>query len=67
MSGRELAQRLLAEKADLKVNYSSGYSADVICKDSLLVEGVNFLQKPYQAAQLAKAVQDCIGSRRSDS
>ena len=60
VSGRELAIKLLAEKPDLKVIYSSGYSLAVVGTDMVLQEGLNFLQKPYHPRKLAQAVRDCL-------
>ncbi len=60
VSGRDLAERVLAEKPRLKVIYSSGYSMDVVGKEFLFKEGVNFLQKPYQPRTLAQMVRECL-------
>jgi two-component system, cell cycle sensor histidine kinase and response regulator CckA len=60
ISGRELAERLLAAKPNLKVIYSSGYSLAVVGTDMVLQEGINFLQKPYHPRKLAQAVRDCL-------
>ena len=62
MNGRELGELLLAEKPDLRVIYSSGYSAEMFAKDSVLKRGLNFLQKPYHPSALAKIVRDCLDS-----
>jgi CheY-like chemotaxis protein len=56
LTGFELAGRLLAEKPGLKIIYTSGYSVDLADKRLTLVEGVNFLQKPYTSHRLAEAV-----------
>lgn len=63
LSGRLLAERLLAKKPSLKVIYSSGYSIDLFSKDFVLREGFNFLAKPYHPAILAKAVRDCLDGK----
>ena len=47
MSGKDLAQHILRENPALKVIYMSGYSADVVGRDSPIKEGVNFLTKPF--------------------
>jgi PAS domain S-box-containing protein len=60
LGGRELAQKLLADKPALKVIYSSGYSLAVVGTDMVLQEGLNFLQKPYHPRKLAQAVRDCL-------
>jgi CheY-like chemotaxis protein len=62
MNGRELGEILLAEKPGLRIIYSSGYSAEMFAKDSVLKRGLNFLQKPYHPSALAKIVRDCLDS-----
>ncbi|HMJ66335.1 MAG TPA: PAS domain S-box protein, partial [Candidatus Binatia bacterium] len=59
ISGRELAQELKRRKPDLKVIYTSGYSADVMGEDPELRD-VKFLQKPYPPPQLARTVRECL-------
>jgi two-component system cell cycle sensor histidine kinase/response regulator CckA len=56
ITGRELAEQLLAEKPELKVVYASGYNLDMIKKDLVLEEGVNFVQKPYEVQKLLQIV-----------
>jgi PAS domain S-box-containing protein len=60
INGRELAEELWKERPNLKVIFSSGYSADVIGKEFTLKEGSIHLQKPYQPKALAKVVRDCL-------
>jgi PAS domain S-box-containing protein len=60
MSGRELAARLQAEEPRLEVIFTSGYSADVAGKDFVLIEGANFLQKPYPPQRLVRIVRACL-------
>jgi CheY-like chemotaxis protein len=60
ISGRELAKKILSDKPQLKVIYSSGYSLAVVGTDMVLQEGLNFLQKPYAPRKLAQAVRDCL-------
>jgi CheY-like chemotaxis protein len=57
MSGKELAERIRTEKADLKVVFTSGYSLNVLGEDSQLAAGFSLLQKPYNAEALAKTVR----------
>jgi CheY-like chemotaxis protein len=66
MSGAQLAEQLKAKQPALKVIYTSGYSADLMSDDiGELVEGVNFLQKPYRPHLLAQTVRHCLdGSAR---
>jgi len=59
MNGRELADKLKKLKANLKIIYTSGYSAEVTGSD-LGQRNIRFLQKPYPPPQLAKAVRECL-------
>lgn len=62
MTGRELAERVKAQKPNVKVIYTSGYSVETIGKDFSFKRGLNFLQKPYHPLALAKVVRDCLDS-----
>ncbi|MGB7769061.1 MAG: ATP-binding protein [Verrucomicrobiia bacterium] len=57
MTGRELADRLLRDKPQMHVIYSSGYSMDLFDSGMNLIEGVNCLLKPYDATTLARVVK----------
>jgi DNA-binding NtrC family response regulator len=65
MNGRELAEKIWAEQPDLKVIFTSGYSADIVGKDFKLEPEVNFLQKPYQLQTLATTVRRCLDSKQN--
>jgi len=59
ISGNDLAAKLRKDKPGLKVIYTSGYSSELMEKDS----GSNdttFLAKPYLPLQLAQAVRKCL-------
>ncbi len=60
LTGVELAGRLLQDAPGLKVLFASGYVAQIASQDFLLVEGVNFLTKPFEAHTLAKTVRNCL-------
>jgi len=62
VSGRELAEKVLAERPELKIIYSSGYSLDIISPGFSLKEGVNYLQKPYHPETLARTVRSRLDS-----
>jgi PAS domain S-box-containing protein len=57
MTGKDLGQRLVQENPQLKVIYTSGYSAEVVGRDFPLAEGVNFLNKPFQTQNLAQTIR----------
>jgi FixJ family two-component response regulator len=65
MNGRELAETFWREQPNLKVIFTSGYSADIVGKDFKLEPEVNFLQKPYQPQTLALTVRRCLDGKRS--
>jgi len=60
MTGRDLAEKLQAERPAIKVLYSSGYSPDVVGGYFKLPENSFFLAKPYHPPKLAQAVRDCL-------
>jgi two-component system, cell cycle sensor histidine kinase and response regulator CckA len=60
VSGRELAEKLQQDDPQLKVVYTSGYSPGMAGKDLALLEGFNFLPKPYPPSRLAEVVRDCL-------
>jgi PAS domain S-box-containing protein len=58
--GGELAERLKARSPGLKVIYTSGYSPGMAGNDLSLLEGRNFLPKPYTIGKLAQFVRECL-------
>jgi len=58
--GRELAERLVQRRPDLKVIYTSGYSPGMAGQDSSLLEGGNFLPKPYPISAIVRLVRECL-------
>jgi len=63
MTGRDLVERIRAERPDLKAIYTSGYSSDIVGKDFVLHEGVNYLQKPFLPQVVARAVRKCLDGK----
>lgn len=60
--GSELAERLSSQSPQLRVIYTSGYSPGMAGKDASLLEGGNFLPKPYSIGKLAQFVRRCLDS-----
>ena len=60
LNGRELADRLWADKPDLKVIFSSGYGADALGKNFKLDPKLNYLQKPYLPQTLSRVIRRCL-------
>jgi nitrogen-specific signal transduction histidine kinase/ActR/RegA family two-component response regulator len=66
VSGHELAALVLADKPALRVIYSSGYGVEVVGPGFELVEGANYLQKPYHPENLAHVVRKRLDSDQSN-
>jgi PAS domain S-box-containing protein len=60
MSGRELASRILALRPEIRVLFSSGYTADAFADDDNFSGGINFLPKPYSPSTLAAAIRNVL-------
>ncbi len=63
MSGRVLAERIMSLRPSLRVLFMSGYTDDAIVRHGLLDEKLNFLQKPFDSATVARKVRDVLDSR----
>jgi two-component system, cell cycle sensor histidine kinase and response regulator CckA len=60
MNGRVLAQEVSKTRPTVKVVYMSGYTDDAIVRHGVLNAGVNFLAKPFAAADLARKVREVL-------
>jgi PAS domain S-box-containing protein len=60
LGGADLAKALTELRPGLRVLYSSGYTDNAIADHGVLEEGVNFLQKPYTASDLASRVREVL-------
>jgi CheY-like chemotaxis protein len=60
MSGRELANQLMATHPDMKVLYMSGYTDNAIAHHGILEEGMNYIQKPFTMDGLARKVREVL-------
>ena len=64
MSGREVADRLLHTRPDLKVLFMSGYTDSAIVHHGVLDPGTPFLHKPFTPDALARKVRDVLDQPR---
>ncbi len=60
MSGRELAERLLRVRPEMKVLYMSGYTDDAAVRDGIFYSTIAFIQKPITPQSLARKVRDAL-------
>jgi CheY-like chemotaxis protein len=65
LSGRQLADRLLAERPDLPVLFITGYSPDIVRKVLKLDDPATLLRKPFGARELAEAVRRVLDRGRA--
>ncbi len=63
VSGGQLAAHLMEKQPGLKVLYTSGYSTELIDNADRLIEGENFLPKPFNIPRLISAVERCLESK----
>lgn len=62
MNGRELAAKLKLIKPEIKVLYMSGYTANIIARQGVLIPEVVFIEKPFSIKELAPAVRKALKS-----
>jgi len=67
LTGKELAQKLSADKPGLKVIFTSGYALDLLGDNANPLSGYSILQKPYRAQVLASIVRQCLDGQTISS
>ncbi len=60
MNGHDLARRLQSLNPRLRVLFMSGYTADIIARNGVLDDGVNFIQKPFSRQDLAAKIREVL-------
>ncbi|MEE9311838.1 MAG: PAS domain S-box protein, partial [Planctomycetota bacterium] len=66
LSGTQLAEKLRRILPDLRVLFVSGYAGDEVVQTELL-NGVEFLKKPFSPAQLTQRVREVLERKVEDS
>jgi signal transduction histidine kinase/CheY-like chemotaxis protein/HAMP domain-containing protein len=64
MNGKELADRLTADRPGIRVLYVSGYTDHAVVRHGVLEEGIAFLSKPFDLRELARTVREVLDSGR---
>ena len=67
MNGRQLAQRIHRQRPDMPVVYISGHSTDSITERGALLDGLNFLEKPFDKSDLIRKVQETLALRHTSA
>ena len=62
MGGRELADRMMPGRPDVRVLFVSGYTDDTITDYEAL--GADFLEKPFTAPDLVRKVREVLNTPR---
>jgi PAS domain S-box-containing protein len=60
MNGRELQEKILLLRPDVRTLFMSGYSADVISKDGEVAPNIAFVQKPFTIEQLTRKIREVL-------
>jgi FixJ family two-component response regulator len=63
-SGPEVAEAVRAIHPGAAVLFASGYTADAISDRAPLPPGIELIEKPYTAAELARRVRSALDERR---
>jgi CheY-like chemotaxis protein len=63
LTGSMLTRRLLQQDRNLRVVYTSGYSAEAVASGQLLEDGLNFLPKPFDQQRLLSVVRRALDSQ----
>jgi len=64
MSGKQLADLLKKSFPGLKTLFISGYTDNAIVHHGVLIEGVDFLQKPFSPETIARKVREVLDRTR---
>ncbi len=67
MSGRELAERLLQVRPQMKVLYMSGYTDDAVVRHGVFYSRIAFIQKPITPQPLVRKVREALDRQTSGS
>jgi two-component system cell cycle sensor histidine kinase/response regulator CckA len=60
MAGRELTEHLVSFHSEMKVLYMSGYTENAIVHHGILIEGMNYIQKPFTVEGLVRKVKEAL-------
>ena len=60
MDGRAISESLSQLHPEMKVLYMSGYTGDAIVHHGILIEGINYIQKPFTVEDLVRKVREVL-------
>ncbi len=59
-NGKELAGKIKALRPSTKLLFMSGYTANAIADRGILIEGINFIPKPFSPNELATKIRNVL-------
>ncbi|HZO96236.1 MAG TPA: response regulator [Gaiellaceae bacterium] len=62
LDGGELAERLAADRPQLRVLFSSGYPSDMLARHGIAEARVEFIEKPYLPEELGRKIRRVLDS-----
>ena len=62
MGGKEVCEQMREVEPDLRVLFASGYSEDAVHTNFVLNQSLRLLQKPYDPAELYRAIRETLDS-----
>ena len=60
IGGRDVAKQISAQRPDMKVLFTSGYTPDLIEEHGVLEAGLHFLQKPFTMGILVEKIREVL-------
>jgi hypothetical protein len=60
-SGKDAYEKIKKLRPDMKALFMSGYSKDVLAKEGILEEGLNFVLKPISPTELLRKIREVLG------
>ncbi len=60
MSGKEVSEKLQAERPAMQTLYMSGYTQNIIIQKGILTSDIHYIQKPFTPKALARVVRETI-------
>jgi len=64
-NGKEVGREIRSLRPDVKILFTSGYTADILEQKDILEENVDFISKPVLPHQLLVKIREMLDEKRS--
>ena len=64
LNGRELWERLSAERSGLRALFTSGYPADTVLRHGIAEGRVAYIEKPFLPSELARKIREVLDTQK---